>query len=238
MKIEVYALMHNEERMLPYFMRHYSQFADVILHENNSTDRSVKLAKELGAKVVIEDVPDEIDDQWYINVKNHCWMGSKAEWVMVVDIDEFIYHPSIVKCLKKIKATIVQPQFINMYSEVFPTTPGQIYEEVTKGTQEGSVSWGSKMNIFRPGEIKRINYGVGCHHADPEGNIILEKESEIKTLHMKFLSKEWVIERSQYAAGRLSELNKMKGWGYHYQLSPERISASFDEALTRIKKVI
>ena len=153
MKIEVYALTNNEEQIMPYFMRHYTQFAHVILLENNSTDRTVEIAQSMGAEIWKYDVPDEINDQWYLDVKNNCWKNSKADWVIIGDADEFVYHPHIIEYLERTDATIFLPRLWNMFSEKFPTTTGQIYEEVTGGRPGGP-----KMNLFRPSEIKEINY--------------------------------------------------------------------------------
>ena len=63
MKIQAFILCNNEEMIMPYLMRHYSQFADVVILENNSSDNTVALARSLGAEVWKYDVPDEINDQ-------------------------------------------------------------------------------------------------------------------------------------------------------------------------------
>src|SRR4030066_1175068 len=100
MLIIAYILCNNEERLMPYVMRHYSQFAKVIILESNSTDQTVEIAHSMGAEIWSYDVPDEIDDRWFTELKNNCWKESKADWVMIVDADEFIYHPEIVKILQ------------------------------------------------------------------------------------------------------------------------------------------
>jgi glycosyltransferase involved in cell wall biosynthesis len=233
MKIEAFILCNNEEMIMPYLMRHYNQFAHVTILENNSTDNTVKLAKSLGADVNIYDVPDEINDQWYMDVKNNCWKGSKADWAIVGDADEFVYHPKILSILEKTKATIFLPRLFNMFSEKFPTTQGQIYEEVNMG-----IEGGGKMNLFRPSAIKEINYDAGCHSAHPVGDVQLDVNSPIMTLHMRNLSKEYVIDRNARAAARLSQLNKDMKWGYHYNATPEEISKYFDDSMTALIKVV
>lgn len=233
MKIETFCLCNNEERLITYFMRHYSQFSDVILLESNSTDRTVEIASALGAEVWTYDVPDEINDQWFMDIKNSCWKESTADWVMVVDADEFIYHPNIVRILEETDATVFFPRLWNMFADVFPTTEGQIYEEVTGG-REG----GGKMNIFRPSDIQEINYAIGCHSAKPKGNVKINTTSEIMTLHMRHLSKEYVIERNARASKRRSELNKQMGWGYHVDFPPEKVIEYIDNEMTALIKVV
>jgi len=210
MKIEVYALAHQEEMIMPYFMRHYTQFADVILMEGHSTDKTVEIAESWGAKIMKIDTGNQINDKIFTDLKNNCWKGSKADWVIVCDVDEFVYHPNLVEYLEKTEATIFLPRLFNMFSNYFPTTEGQIYEEVRTG-REG----GSKMNLFKPSEIKEINYVTGCHDAGPEGNVKLDLKGEILTLHMRHLSWEYVNNRNIYFRSRLSDINKEKGWGIH-----------------------
>ena len=182
MKIETYILANNEERLMAYIMRHYTQFSDVILLENSSTDRTVEIAEAMGGKVWSFDREDEINDEWFTYIKNNCWKDSKADWVIIVDADEFVYHPNIKEYLEKTDATIFLPKFFNMFSETFPTTEGQIYEEVTMGREEGG-----KTNIFKPSEIQEISYGPGCHNAIPVGNVILKTDSEIITMHLSLI---------------------------------------------------
>lgn len=234
MKIEVYTLANNEERMMPYFMRHYRQFADVIIYNNNSTDRTVEIAQSMGATVINCMVTDEYDEQWMTNTRNNCWKESKADWVIVCDVDEFVYHQTISKVLEQTESTIFLPRFFNMFSETFPITEGQIYEEIFEGREANS----SKMNLFKPSEITDINFTVGCHEARPEGNVKLNINSEIITLHMRHLSREYVSERNALTFSRMSELNKKRGWGTHFGATPEAVDVYMNEQMSNLMKIV
>jgi glycosyltransferase involved in cell wall biosynthesis len=233
MKITTYCLANNEEKIMPYFMRHYMQFSDVILLESNSTDKTIDIANSMGAEIWSYDRPDEINDQWFLDVKNSCWKDSKADWVIIVDADEFVYHPNLVEILKKTDSTIFLPRLWNMFHESFPVTEGQIYDEVTRG-KEG----GAKMNLFRPSEITSINYAVGCHNAFPKGNVRLNTTSELMTLHMRHLGKEYVIERNARASKRLSALNRSMGWGWHVDTPEEEQCKWIDNEMQSLIKVL
>jgi len=235
MKIEVYCLANNEERLMPYFLRHYS-FAKVIILESNSTDKTIEIAHSMGAEIWSYDVKDEINDQWFTDLKNNCWKESKADWVMIVDADEFIYHPQIEDILTKSAATIIKPRFFNMYSTVFPTTEGQIYEEVTMGVEQFSPS--PKMNIFRPNAIKNIGYFPGCHEAFPTGKIKIDSNSGIFTLHMRNLSEEFIVSRNTRAKKRNSQLNKLNGWGSHVECPEAEWIRRYEEGLKESTKII
>jgi glycosyltransferase involved in cell wall biosynthesis len=235
MKIEVYVICYNEELLLPYFLRHYREFCDrIIVFDNYSTDRSQEICRQDPRVEVIKyDSSDQVRDDIYLQIKNNCWKESLADWVIIGDMDEFVYHPDIKRILGESKATIITPEWFNMYSEKFPITQGQIYEEVVLG-----IPGGPKTNIFRPSEIEEINYDPGCHIAHPRGNVIPDKSSGLKTLHMRNLSKEFVISRNAVCSKRMSELNRSMGWGYHYDWPAQEVSRRFDEEILKTKKVI
>lgn len=233
MKIEAYVLCHQEEKIIPYLMRHYNQFAQVYLMEGHSTDRTVDIALSMGAKIIPVDTGNQVNDKIYLDLKNNAWKDSKADWVIICDTDEFIYHHNIKQYLENTPYTIFLPRLFNMYSETYPTTEGQIYEEVCMG-----VDGGGKMNLFKPSEIREINYLPGCHNAKPEGNVKLCANSEILTLHFKNLSREYVIERNAYLFNRMSEINKRYGWGFHVGKGAEAVNKDFDDNAERLIKVV
>jgi glycosyltransferase involved in cell wall biosynthesis len=206
-------------------MRHYSQFSKVILLENNSTDNTIAIAKAHGAEVWSYDVKDEIDDRWYTEVKNNCWKKSNADWVIIVDADEFVYSPWLLDILSKTKDTIFAPDYYDMYSDVRPYGSGQIYDEVFMGLKDKT-----KINLFNPQEIKEINYDIGCHRANPEGNVSFAMSMGVRTLHMRYLSIDYVLERNRRWLLRLSAVNRKMGWGYHFGFPPEKVIADFNNA--------
>jgi glycosyltransferase involved in cell wall biosynthesis len=233
MNIEVFAIARNEEKMIPYFIRHYSQFARVVILENNSTDNTVTIARSLGAFVWRCNVPDERRNLWFLDVKNNLWKASRADWVIVVDADEFVWHPDIINILKDTKATIIQPMLFEMFSEKFPTTQGQIYDEVKNG-----VIGGDKINIFRPKEIKEINFGAGSHEAWPEGNVDIEVNSGILTLHMRYLSLQYVLDRKAAECKRLSSEDRELGLGSHFLWSKKETTKHFNYHLAESTQII
>jgi glycosyltransferase involved in cell wall biosynthesis len=234
MKIETYILCHNEELYIPYLVRHYSQFGKIIILENNSTDNTVELAKSLGCEVWIYDIPDHNGEKMLTEIREQCWRKSQADWVMIVDADEFIFHPLLLKILSETKDTIFEPEFINMFSEKFPTTTGQIYDEIKYGVPGGI--WKSKMNIIAPRKIKRMNWHPGQHYADPVGEVRINLNSGIKTLHMKFLSKEYVIKNFKEQAARKIRMDLINGWGCQYQWSEQEINDFFDSNKPNLTK--
>jgi glycosyltransferase involved in cell wall biosynthesis len=234
MTIEIFAICYNEERILPYFLRHYQQFGPVTIFDNYSTDNSVSIALEAGATVIQYDSNGFLNDKIYIQIKNTCWKKSKADWVIVVDCDEFVYHPDLLKILQNSDFTAFTPRWYEMFSEDFPVTSGQIYDEVKQGYE----AW-PKLNLFRPTELTDINYEIGCHLAHPKGNVNLNYvESGILTLHMRHLGKQYIINRNEMYAKRLSRENIKNGWGWHLTQPADILSEGFDKEFALTKKVI
>lgn len=210
MNIEVYAVCYNEEKLLPYFIRHYSQFAKIIVYDNFSTDRSIEIMQSNGVQVVEFNSNNEFREDILVDIRNNAWKDSKADWCIVVDIDELIYHKNIKEYLKTVQGTVILPRMFEMFAKTFPVTQGQIYEEVFMGTDMTS-----KMNMFRPSEIKAMNYDAGCHNARPEGNYQLNLTTELITMHFKHLSPEYTIWRNQLLYARQSDVNRAHGWNWH-----------------------
>lgn len=235
MKIEAFAICYNEEALLPYYLRHYGAFCDEItIYDNHSTDNSRRIiAQHPRTNCILYDSGNEIRDDIYLQIKNNCWKGSDADWVIIGDIDELVYHPDLRSELKRSEATVIRPALFNMYCETFPETEGQIWEEVVRG-----LPGGRKTNLFRPSELKEIDYDPGCHLAYPKGNVRIEDSFTIKTLHMKNLGKDYLISRKRLLYSRLSALNKKLGWGIHYQEPDEEVSRQFDEEIKQAKKII
>lgn len=236
MRIEVHALLCNEARMIPYFMLHYSQFAEVFFYESNSSDGSREIATILGANVIDLPCDYKINENAFTHMKNNCWKNSKADWVITADTDEFVYHPDIVSLLKRSKHTIIQPQEWRMISRSFPTINGQIYDEIKYGFP--GVSGYGKMNIFRPDQIRDMNYAAGCHSCNPVGNVRIDRKTEIKTLHFHDAGLQYRLERNRYVAGRISDINIQMGWGIHHTWPEEKMINDFEENMKKAVRII
>ena len=171
-RVAVYTVCFNEELFLPYFLRHYRRYADrITLFDNHSTDRSAEIARQAGAVVRPHDSGDEFRDDLLLQVKNNCWKecrGQGVDWVVVVDVDEILYHPDLRGFLRRSReegVTVCTATGFNMVSDRPPTTAGQVYEEITRGVPAPRYS---KMAVFNPDAIRAqmvTLYGGSCHSA-------------------------------------------------------------------------
>lgn len=212
MKVWVYSIIHNEAPMLGYFMRHYLTVADrVILYDDHSTDGGPELAQRLGAEV--RPYPGYgLDDIHFVEFAAETYPEARgqADWVMWPDADEFVWHPYLLMTLGRYMASGVTLPLIDgwqLYSPVFPTTTGQIYDEVKSGTR-----WGPqcKRLVFNP--AINVRWGAGKHSAtSPDG--VDSQQAEIRLLHCRHLGREWYQARNSKNYGHMTERNIAAGLG-------------------------
>jgi glycosyltransferase involved in cell wall biosynthesis len=240
MKIEVFALCYNEEILLPFFLRHYARFADRIhIYDNYSTDRSPEICRAHPKVGLVQwESGSQIRDDLYLEIKNNCWKNSDADWVIICDMDEFLVglFPDWLQKIDNQGITVISADWWEMFSETIPDSNSerQIYELIDLGVNLGQAT---KSVIFKPGKIREIGYNPGCHSFNPQGEINLLRTGDMKILHYKHISLQYVLERNALFASRLSNINIEKNWGFHYKFAPEKVEAWFNNMLQRAEKV-
>jgi glycosyltransferase involved in cell wall biosynthesis len=237
MKIDVFSICYNEEIILPYFLKHYKKFVrNITIYDNMSTDNSVDIMNEYGVNVIPFDTGNRFEESVLMNIRNTCWKGSDADWVIVCDADELIYHENIVDVLTNINANHIITEGYEMMSENLPTTKGQIYEELKVGHFKEDYS---KPCLFKPSEITDINFRPGNHTADPTGsNVISVSDSGIKLLHYKYLNREILIKKYEHYKIRQSDEMKRNGWGNYQQWDANVINSQFNSWLLMSNNII
>jgi glycosyltransferase involved in cell wall biosynthesis len=233
MKIETFTVCYNEAKMLPYFLRHYSRYGHVTVFDNHSTDGSAAIAKDFNATVIPFNSDDRYREDILTHLRNNCWKESQADWVIVADVDEIVYHRMLDLALSRSTGTIIMPHMFEMFSETFPKTKAQIYEEVNTG-----IEMRSKMFLFRPSDIKEINYDPGSHHASPEGKVVIDVQTGIIAMHFKYVSLAHAIDRYEMLSSRQSEENKANGWSWHMNKTPGEFYDLFQDATSRLMKIL
>ena len=237
MKIDVFAVCYNEEIILPYFLRHYKQFArNITVYDNMSTDRSVEIMKEANVNIIPFDTNNEFQERVLINIRNNCWRESDADWIIVCDIAEFIYHPNLINTLENANGTYITTEGYEMMSENLPTTNGQIYDELKIGHLSHSYS---KPCLFKIKDITDINFGCGNHTAKPIGKVIEVKGHGIKMLHYKYINRKVLIDKHAHYKIRQSQDMIAMGWCLCYQeWTPDVLNKQFDDWLAISKNII
>lgn len=219
--------------MLPFMFQHYEPFVDrFFIYDNYSDDQSEDIIRSHRNTMVKKySMGGQIDDFVYLDIKNNCWKKSrgKADFVIVCDTDEFLYHKDILIALqdiKKNKYSIVKPSGYNMYCDAYPTYDADrpLTEQVRRGIR---VPFFDKCILFDPHAVVEMNYLPGAHECLPWGRIKISSNSGFMLLHFKYFGVEWLVERHRQYAQRLSKTNIDHKLGEEYVKKESEIIEEF-----------
>jgi len=223
LKIRVIACCKNEEAILPFFLQYYSSFVDeIVLYDGGSTDKSLEIISSYPkAKVISTGNNDKIDDLFLTKIRNEAYKEGREQWdwQIVVDTDEFVYHPNLLQKLREYKANKIDLPRVagyQMYSTTFPkyNSDKTIIDQIQTGRR--SPIYLNKNVLFDPKTVE-IDYSVGCHEYD-EGvkySGYARSPKEIMLLHYRWISYHYFLNKNIYVSNRLSEINIKNGWGGH-----------------------
>lgn len=242
--VHYYAICWNEEKMLPFMFDHYERFVDrFTIYDNYSDDSSETIIKSHPNTIVEKFSMDgQINDSVYQEIKNNCWKQSrgKADFVIVCDMDEVLYHPDMENALKRLakeKVTLPATEGFEMYSEAFPDYEKgkQITEKVCLGVRS---HWLDKSIVFDPHRIVEINYAIGAHQAEPTGIVRRCDETVFKVLHYKHLGVDYLMDRYRKFRNRLSTFNIENQYGSHYLAKEEELQKEMKQGLAEAHIVV
>lgn len=198
MKIWLYAIVRNEAQIMGYFLRHYTPWVNkLIFYDGGSTDGTREMIAACPNAELREWTGSDglVDDEFHVfaNTQWHEARG-KAEWVIWCDCDEFLYHPDMRNLLADYLRTGVEVPRITGYTmcaEKFPTTDGQIYDEVKTGFED--YIW-AKPAIFQ--SSSNMMFTMGRHGIEYTAcKPTRSATAEIKLLHYRCLGLEYLKAR-------------------------------------------
>ena len=226
---ELYCLCWNDARMLPFFFRHYDELVDkYYFFDNGSTDGSLTLLENHGrVEVTHFDVRGDSFVEEERHLGNSMWRDSKADWVIITDIDEHIYHPDLTGYLERCTGqgiTAIESVGYEMVSDSFPTGTQPLCQQITLGTR--SIGH-NRLCIFNPKEIVETNYNAGRHKSDPEGRVVWPANPEVLLLHYKQLGTDYLVARSAELRLGLRPGDLANQWGFQYTWSADEIVAQW-----------
>jgi Glycosyl transferase family 2 len=180
--------------MLGFLFRHYDPLVQrFVVYDDGSTDDSLEILRS-NPKVEVRPTPPYSDPDSRIlsgtSILECCWKESRgvADWVIVTDIDEHLYHhrdlEGYLKTCKERGVTIIPALGYQMLAEEFPKEGIWLCRSVTMGAPWHKMN---KLNIFAPDEIESTNYQPGRHRAALVGNVVAPARDELLLLHYKFL---------------------------------------------------
>jgi hypothetical protein len=242
-RIHLYAIAWNEERMLPFFFRHYDQWVDrYVIYDDGSSDATLEIL-HAHPRVEVRPLNRSIPDSLVLSaqaIHDSCWKESRgnADWVIIADIDEHLYHRDLAAYLADCRqrgVTAVPAVGYEMISETFPRGEQRLCDLVRKGAPSAIMS---KMLIFDPNRLAETGFGVGRHSARPRGKVRYPKENGLLNLHFKSLGLDYITARYRLLATRCGTHDRANKWGNHYDRPAEKTAEIFNARLGRAFDVI
>jgi len=227
--------------MLPYFFRHYENLIDhFYFYDNGSVDGTIRYLSLHPRTTIRSFVTDsESFGLTEIRLSNRIWRDSVgvADWVVVVDIDEHIFHADLRAYLTQCRhagVTALRSIGYDMVADVFPPPDVTLTEHVTLGAR--SLGY-DKFCIFDPASITETGFGPGRHTASPTGHVVWPRVDVLRMLHYKKLGAAYVIARHQELSRGLGRHDRLAGYGDHYLWSPDRTRRDVEALRARARPV-
>lgn len=239
MNLEVHLLSNDAEvgGMLEWSLRHYESFASrVVVHDGGPTMISSKAVDSRVGRSGVSyecrtwDTGGQLNDDLARNLKNECWPGTDADWVVVADMDELLHFPggalATLARYEELRAAVPRPRGFEMFSDGWfeaSDFPGQLLTDIV---QHGAPDdeWYAKPVLFSPRRVRESRFGIGAHQSRPvlvDGRT-LKVDGEwpfadppCQLLHFKsiFGGLERIAERYDATRKRLSVVNVKHNWG-------------------------
>jgi GT2 family glycosyltransferase len=244
-KIAALTMVYNEALILPYFLRHYSYLDEIhVLYETDTTDNSLEILRT-APNVVVEKchIEDGLDDTEKIRIINKTLQNIEADWVYVVDPDEFVFPPnreSAISFLSRQNCTIVRSGIYQVYrhhsdkdlDSSLPPVPQRVHGDSdlfsnVKGENHAPNVLYIKPNIVKPS--KEITYFPGAHEI--QGNYQISTELFIGA-HWQMADPSIALNRRLSRKGRLSKRNKelQMGW-QNFDITTDKITKECEQHL-------
>lgn len=221
MRIVLYTLCWNDFPRLQFFFRHYDKFVTrYVIYDDGSDEPTLDVLRQ-HPNVEIRRFERSHPDSFVLSqqsISNTCWKECRdeADWVIVTDIDEHLWHPNMTAYLDqnlRKGVTVIPALGFQMIHDVVPPVTADLSDVVTRGMPWSEMM---KLSIFNPKAIAEINFGVGRHNACPTGKVVLPKSDELLLLHYKYLGFSETFARHHDEFSGLGPTDIEMNWGNQY----------------------
>jgi glycosyltransferase involved in cell wall biosynthesis len=222
--------------MLPHFLAHYSGFDHVYVCDNGSTDDSLlHLERYANVSRLDFDTRGRYREAEQSAYKNRVWKQSRglADFVIVCDVDEFLYHPDLPGVLQNLKArgvSVLVPSAYQMVSKTTPNVGDNLLMKYRFGVRHHVYD---KSVLFDPNAIDEINFGLGAHICRPKGRVVYDRVAGVALLHYKFVGYDYVWKRYRAYTARTTRADMGRGYNPHHRIQAHELRQQFRELTAR-----
>ena len=235
MNINVLLLCFNERALLPHVVKHYKKYlpsCTITILDNQSTDDSVKIAKDLGCGVTSWDSNNINDESLKISLRNEIWKKINDGWIIMADMDEFVcVTEDDLRKEMNLGVSILTIKGYDMIGESETVDLSDIdLQEIKKCIENDNET---KNLCFLREAITDMNYGPGSHYCHPTGNVVYSSTAymnkHMSTLGLNFLTNKYTERHAR------SEQNRKMGWSVHYTQDLDEIKKRYMDQLNECK---
>ena len=240
--MEVLTMVYNEEKILPYFLKHYEHYDRInVLYETDSDDRSLEILNS-HENVVVRPVhiAGGLDDMQKVALVNDAIAECRADWLVVVDSDELIFpegHEDVREFLRRNDAyNLIMAFMFQVYrhkddKDLDPTLPPvpqrvhgdpDIYSTVQEPNRDCNAH-SIKPSVIRPRDGFKL--APGNHVVADHGELRISQAC-FYGAHWQMADPEIALHRRLQRRKRMSEVNKRLLMGFqHYNVDESYILA-------------
>jgi hypothetical protein len=216
MNINIFLVCYNESALLPHAINHYRKYlpsAKITIYDNESTDKSVEIAKTLGCEVVSWNTNNITNEYLLKDLKNSCWKNIQEGWIIMADMDEFLcVNEDELNNEMKNGISILTIKGINIIGESQKIDLSDIDLQLV--TRYVDYNLESKSLCFLREKIDNMNYHIGAHLCNPIGKIQYSSKLYLNK-HMHFLGLPFLINKYKQGHERCKLMRK-HGMDIHY----------------------
>ena len=235
--LHLYLLCYNESILIRETIDHYQTrfpHLKITIMDNESTDNSVEIAVSKGCNILSWSSTG-IDDNKYIDFKNHIWKDLPLEndlWVIIADMDEWL---SITEAELEYEnnrgTTVISTLGYNMVGN----SNNEDLTDIDLHSLNHGFYWPdeNKSICFKRSEIQEMNYAIGAHTCNPVGNVVYSERKYILK-HMEPLGLSFMVYKFTERYKRTEKKRNEGEWwaGLHYSDNIFKIKSRYDEQYT------
>lgn len=232
MIVHLHCVCWNDIDMLHYFFRNYDEMVSHYFVDDDGSDDGTLDYLAQHSNVTVRQKP-RINPDSYV-LESHAshqtsWLRSRgiADWVLVVDIDEHIYHPDLSGYLQaqtEAGVTAIPALGFQMLAHESPPPEVRLSDHLRRGAPWAQMS---KLVLFSPDAVTNPGFAVGRHSAEPAGAVRYPERDELLLLHYKYLELKAVSRRHAAEQARRRKLDLEHDWGHRYAFDKAQLAADF-----------